>query len=166
MCSSLVSYLFIYLFIFRSESSSESSSNAEQGSVRGSPSRSSTPKSGDSGRSTPQSSGDEGDIEVGEEVSKGKDVSQTMEELFGGGADLSSSDEEGPVHVAPRIHEEVDFGEDREVGVAEELEERAEEEEEEEETPRINVDIPRCVAHLGSDLHFVKLPNFLSVETR
>ncbi len=34
------------------------------------------------------------------------------------------------------------------------------------EVPRINVEIPRCVAQLGSDLHFVKLPNFLSVETR
>lgn len=37
---------------------------------------------------------------------------------------------------------------------------------EEEEVPRINVEIPRCVANLGSELHFVKLPNFLSVETR
>ena len=35
-----------------------------------------------------------------------------------------------------------------------------------EEVPRINVEIPRCVANLGSELHFVKLPNFLSVETR
>ena len=40
------------------------------------------------------------------------------------------------------------------------------EEEVEEEVPRINVEIPRCVANLGSDIHFVKLPNFLSVETR
>ena len=39
-------------------------------------------------------------------------------------------------------------------------------EEVEEEVPRINVEIPRCVANLGSDIHFVKLPNFLSVETR
>lgn len=37
---------------------------------------------------------------------------------------------------------------------------------EEEEVPRINVEIPRCVANLGADIHFVKLPNFLSVETR
>ena len=36
----------------------------------------------------------------------------------------------------------------------------------EEEVPRINVEIPRCVAQLGTELHFVKLPNFLSVETR
>ncbi len=36
----------------------------------------------------------------------------------------------------------------------------------EEEIPRIFVDIPRCTAHIGTDLHFVKLPNFLSVETR
>ena len=36
----------------------------------------------------------------------------------------------------------------------------------EEEVPRINVEIPRCVAQLGSELYFAKLPNFLSVETR
>ena len=44
--------------------------------------------------------------------------------------------------------------------------EEGQEEVEREEVPRINVEIPRCVAQLGSDLHFVKLPNFLSVETR
>lgn len=31
---------------------------------------------------------------------------------------------------------------------------------------RIDVEIPRIVSDLGSDIHFVKLPNFLSVETR
>lgn len=44
--------------------------------------------------------------------------------------------------------------------------ERGGQEDVEEEVPRINVEIPRCVANLGSDIHFVKLPNFLSVETR
>ena len=34
------------------------------------------------------------------------------------------------------------------------------------EVSRINVEIPRCLANLGTDQHFVKLPNFLSVETR
>ena len=34
------------------------------------------------------------------------------------------------------------------------------------EMPRINVEIPRCAASLGTDQYFVKLPNFLSVETR
>lgn len=31
---------------------------------------------------------------------------------------------------------------------------------------RIDVEIPRIVSDLGKELHFVKLPNFLSVETR
>lgn len=31
---------------------------------------------------------------------------------------------------------------------------------------RIDVEIPRIVTDLGKDIHFVKLPNFLSVETR
>lgn len=43
-----------------------------------------------------------------------------------------------------------------------------EEEEEEEEIPetRIEVEIPKINTALGKHLHFVKLPNFLSVETR
>ena len=31
---------------------------------------------------------------------------------------------------------------------------------------RIEVEIPRMTADLGNSLHYVKLPNFLSVETR
>lgn len=56
----------------------------------------------------------------------------------------------------------------RKEGREEEMEQEMEEgqPEVEEEVPRINVEIPRCVAHLGSELYFVKLPNFLSVETR
>jgi RNA polymerase-associated protein LEO1 len=42
--------------------------------------------------------------------------------------------------------------------------------EEREKTPipetRIDVEIPRIVSDLGKDIHFVKLPNFLSVDTR
>lgn len=42
--------------------------------------------------------------------------------------------------------------------------------EEREKTPipetRIDVEIPRIVADLGREIHFVKLPNFLSVDTR
>lgn len=42
------------------------------------------------------------------------------------------------------------------------------EEEEEVEIPetRIDVDMPKIWTELGKELHFVKLPNFLSVETR
>lgn len=38
----------------------------------------------------------------------------------------------------------------------------------EEEIPetRIEVEIPRIMTNLGKTLHYVKLPNFLSVETR
>lgn len=31
---------------------------------------------------------------------------------------------------------------------------------------RIEVEIPKITTNLGKELHFVKLPNFLSVETR
>lgn len=42
------------------------------------------------------------------------------------------------------------------------------EEQVEEEVPetRIEVEIPRIMTNLGKILHYVKLPNFLSVETR
>lgn len=42
------------------------------------------------------------------------------------------------------------------------------EEQVEEEVPetRIEVEIPRIMTNLGKTLHYVKLPNFLSVETR
>lgn len=83
---------------------------------------------------------------------------------------MSSSDDEGAISAPPQlgVHEEVDFGDmsDGDEAVPD-VEERMEEEAVvEEEAPRINVDIPRCVAELGTDIHFVKLPNFLSVETR
>ncbi len=48
--------------------------------------------------------------------------------------------------------------------------ERNEVQEEREKTPipetKIDVEIPRIVSDLGRDIHFVKLPNFLSVDTR
>lgn len=45
---------------------------------------------------------------------------------------------------------------------------RKPDEEEEVEIPetRIDVDMPKILTELGKELHFVKLPNFLSVETR
>ena len=45
-------------------------------------------------------------------------------------------------------------------------EENEEEQEEEQPETRIEVEIPRIVTSLGRTLHYVKLPNFLSVETR
>ena len=109
--------------------------------------------------------------EGGQRDSKGRN-SQTLEGIFGDAADLSSSDDEGETATPPRriVREEVDFGDMSDdcgaEGVAD-VEARIEEEAPvEEEAPRINVDIPRCVAELGTDIHFVKLPNFLSVEPR
>ena len=41
-----------------------------------------------------------------------------------------------------------------------------EQEEEQAEETQINVEIPYCKFSLGSEMAFVKLPNFLSVETK
>lgn len=50
------------------------------------------------------------------------------------------------------------------------MQEGQERQEEEEEAPPvetvIEVEIPKITTDLGKELHFVKLPNFLSVETR
>ena len=43
---------------------------------------------------------------------------------------------------------------------------REEGEEEEEEETRIDVTIPYCRFSLGSELYFVKMPNFLSIERK
>lgn len=75
--------------------------------------------------------------------------SQTVEGIFGDAGDLSSSEDEKEAE-APGNEEGAELRAGPEV----------------EEVPRINVEIPRCVAQLGSDLYFAKLPNFLSVETR
>lgn len=57
---------------------------------------------------------------------------------------------------------------DRDVERGIDLLEENEREDEPEPIPetRIDVEIPRIVTDLGKDIHFVKLPNFLSVETR
>ena len=149
----------------RSGSSSESGSDDGGGSAgdAGSRSGSRTPE--------PQVTPLPGEIPVeeGQRNTKGKDV-QTYAGIFGADEDFSSSDEEGKAAAHPQrgTHEEVDFGDMSDDGGVGEV--RVEEEEEEEpvveEAPRIDVDIPRCVAHLGTDIHFVKLPNILSMETR
>lgn len=41
-----------------------------------------------------------------------------------------------------------------------------EEQEEEPQETLIEVEIPRIITDLGKTIHYVKLPNFLSVETR
>ncbi len=47
------------------------------------------------------------------------------------------------------------------------MEDAAQEEEEEEEPEQvINIEIPRFRADLGREVHFIKLPNFLSIEPR
>ncbi|GFV61660.1 RNA polymerase-associated protein LEO1 [Trichonephila clavipes] len=76
----------------------------------------------------------------------------TAADLFGEELDISS-DEEGKEKPEP---------------VNGEIEGTQEQEEQEEPVPetRIELEIPRICANLGKDVHFVKLPNFLSVDTR
>ena len=95
-----------------------------------------------------------------------------MGDLFGDADDISS-DEEKKEKKDEEGEERMDTteGREREDGEREErfgMGEGDEEGEAEEPLPetRIEVEIPRMTADLGHSLHFAKLPNFLSVETR
>lgn len=68
--------------------------------------------------------------------------------------------EEKEERLVEQQEEQVEDGEDIEARDADEI---PHEEEEEEET-RIDVTIPYCQFSLGSELYFVKMPNFLSIE--
>lgn len=91
-----------------------------------------------------------------------------------GEADDISSDEEQPKTPKPTSddedgdHEKSDNDEKGSNDEENDKNEDDKEKEVEEPIPerRIAVEIPKISVDLGSDLHFVKLPNFLSVETR
>lgn len=94
-----------------------------------------------------------------------------------GEADDISSDEDQPKTPRATSDDEVDRDKSdnddkRSVDDDEEDNEKADGDEKEKEVEepiperRIAVEIPKISVDLGSDLHFVKLPNFLSVETR
>lgn len=94
-------------------------------------------------------------------------------DLFGEADDISSDEE--PKTPRPISDDEVDQdksdNDDKKSGADDddEINEKEEKEKEVEEPipeRRIAVEIPKISVDLGSDLHFVKLPNFLSVETR
>lgn len=95
-------------------------------------------------------------------------------DLFGEADDISSdeeqvktpkpiSDDEGDQDKSDNDNRRSDDDEDNEKTNGEEKEKELEEPIPER---RIAVEIPKISVDLGSELHFVKLPNFLSVETR
>ncbi|PSN33955.1 Another transcription unit protein, partial [Blattella germanica] len=101
--------------------------------------------------------------------------------LFGDADDISSEeeDQERVAQESPasrhedsdrerersRDREVEDEGEENRLPVIEDDEAEKEPEEPPPET-RIDVEIPKITSDLGREIHFVKLPNFLSVETR
>lgn len=107
-----------------------------------------------------------------------KEAGPTADALFGDADDISSEDErkKGSDRESgdDRRREDSDRDSrgrdsDRRRSSDEEGDRRDKEPEPEPEPipeMRIDVEIPRIVTELGKDVHFVKLPNFLSVETR
>jgi len=85
-------------------------------------------------------------------------------DLFGDADDISSEESDSGEKINGVVEEE-DEETRREIRELEEEENERQEEEEPQET-RIEVEIPKISTNLGKQLHFVKLPNFLSVETR
>ncbi|XP_050526264.1 another transcription unit protein [Daktulosphaira vitifoliae] len=105
--------------------------------------------------------------------SEASEKSPKENDLFGEADDISS-DEEQPKTPKPTSDDEDgdrEKSDNDEKGSDDDENENAEDDKEKEaEEPiperRIAVEIPKISVDLGSDLHFVKLPNFLSVETR
>lgn len=102
-------------------------------------------------------------------------VAPKKNDLFGEADDISSDDDQ-PKTPKPTSDDEVDRNksdndkrsDNGDDGDNEKMDVDEKEKEVEEPIPerRIAVEIPKISVDLGSDLHFVKLPNFLSVETR
>lgn len=95
-----------------------------------------------------------------ESDNENKNAEATVDDLFGDADDISSDEED---------KEKKDEEDDEAAGSSQvPMIDDDQEEQEEEEAPetRIEVEIPRIVTNLGKTLHYVKLPNFLSVETR
>ncbi|KAF4524501.1 hypothetical protein B566_EDAN011512 [Ephemera danica] len=107
-------------------------------------------------------------------------MTATAEDLFGDADDISSDEEakgekpekekgsgsEGEDKRSERGSDaEQEDGAERQPVIEDDGDERPEEEEPPPET-LIEVEIPKITTDLGRELHFVKLPNFLSVETR
>ena len=89
--------------------------------------------------------------------------------LFGDADDISSEEERGR-EADENVEKEKSDEEDVEKHPYVENDQLMTMDEEKEEEPitetRIDVEIPKISCDLGRDIHFVKLPNFLSVETR
>lgn len=104
---------------------------------------------------------------------EGKNVSA----LFGDADDISTDEENKSVASSPRsrrssrssVRKSISRSRSRSRSSRDDND-RTEVQEEREKTPipetRIDVEIPRILSDLGRDIHFVKLPNFLSVDTR
>ncbi|XP_006823823.1 RNA polymerase-associated protein LEO1-like [Saccoglossus kowalevskii] len=80
----------------------------------------------------------------------------THEDLFGDAGDISSeSDDEKSMATTEKTND-----------IQMEGDEQGDDEPEEVPLTKIEVEIPKITPNLGSEVHFAKLPNFLSVETR
>lgn len=102
--------------------------------------------------------------------------------MFGDASDISSDEGGKKKKTIPKISDDEgeksqteasEIGSPKIKSAGEEENEEEEKEEDKENIPeepqpetRIDVEIPKITTDLGKEIHFVKMPNFLSVETR
>jgi len=101
------------------------------------------------------------EMERDEEVEK--PAAPTQEDIFGEELDVSSDEEDEPIPQETSQVEEP--AEAREVG-DEARADSQEEEQQQEEGVAIEIELPKVDTAIGDDVYFVKLPNFLSIETK
>ncbi|XP_015772244.1 PREDICTED: RNA polymerase-associated protein LEO1-like [Acropora digitifera] len=87
-------------------------------------------------------------------------------DLFGDDDELSSDDEEHEQKRGTVLEEQVQLADGDEIQADDSRDITRNEGEEEEEETRIDVTIPYCRFSLGSELYFVKMPNFLSIDRK
>ncbi|XP_073235660.1 RNA polymerase-associated protein LEO1-like [Porites lutea] len=156
------------------DSPSEGEEEGEGGGARDSESDKEEAESGEEReerKNSVQEGEDDDNEEDNEDVAKPKLQTQlSSTDLFGDDEELSSDEEQHEEKEDQTMvqNEELpvrDVDENQAVGDADDITREDGEEEEEEET-RIDVTIPYCRFSLGSELYFVKMPNFLSIERK
>jgi len=113
---------------------------------------------------------------VGAEDIFGDDLSISSEDEADATAKKAVIEDEDDDHEVQRYDDDAEKeldkkdeekkSDDEEDGEKDERDEKREEEDEQVPETRIEVEVPKIATDLGRELHFVKLPNFLSVESR
>merc|ERR1711976_1048472 len=107
------------------------------------------------GSDSSSSSDDDDDTNVGTNLNQNSAGGTSNNDLFGDDGDDSSDDDD-------TVKDGVENSGNKDT----KADSSSSSSEEEEEATKINVEIPKIATNLGEEIHFVRLPNFLSVEPK